>query len=38
MPLIILGILIVGGIVAVMIFRSKSTANDRRRQEENSKR
>ena len=38
MPLYILGVLIIGGIVAIFIFRSKSASNDRRRQEENSKR
>ncbi len=38
MPLVILAILIIAGVVAILIFRSKSRGNDRRRQEENAKR
>jgi len=38
MPIYILGAVIVAGIVALFVFRAKSAGNDRRRQEENSKR
>ena len=38
MPLFILGLVVIGGIVALFIFRAKSSSNDRKRQEENSKR
>ncbi len=38
MALYVLGVLVIAGIVAIFIFRAKSAGNDRRRQEENSKR
>jgi hypothetical protein len=38
MALVIFGILVVAGMVAALIFRSKSRRNDRRTQEANSKR
>jgi len=38
MALYVLGVVVIAGIVAIFIFRAKSAGNDRRRQEENSKR
>ena len=38
MALYVLGVLIIAGIVAIFVFRAKSAGNDRRRQEENSRR
>ena len=38
MPLIILMVLVVVGMIALVVFRARSIRNDRRRQDEDSKR